>query len=222
MDITQLANAASSTGSAAQLPQTATTLSSDFETFLNMLTAQARYQDPLEPLDSSEYSAQLAQFSMVEQQVQTNDLLNALAVSLGSSNMAALAGWVGMEARAAVPMQFEGQPITVSPNPAAASDRVYLVAMNADGDEVSRREIPITSDAVTWDGLDVFGAPVPHGPYTFMVESQLEGEVILSEPAEVYGRVVEAQSYNNDTILIFEGGTAALASAVTALREAGV
>ena len=58
--------------------QAAAVLSSDFETFLQMLTAQARYQDPLEPIDSSEYASQLAQFSMVEQQVLSNDLLTSL------------------------------------------------------------------------------------------------------------------------------------------------
>jgi len=43
--------------------------------FLQMLTAQAQYRDLLEPIGSSEYAAQLAQFSMVEQQVLTNDTL---------------------------------------------------------------------------------------------------------------------------------------------------
>ena len=50
-------------------PSSTSALTSDFETFLKMLTTQARYQDPLEPLDSQEYASQLAQFSMVEQQV---------------------------------------------------------------------------------------------------------------------------------------------------------
>jgi len=68
---------------AAATPKKATGIASDFETFLKMLTAQARYQDPLEPIDSTEYSAQLAQFSMVEQQVQGNDLLTAMQAQLG-------------------------------------------------------------------------------------------------------------------------------------------
>ena len=80
-------------------------LVSDFETFLQMLTAQARYQDPLEPLDSSQYASQLAQFSMVEQQVLTNDTLVQLTGQTGAANLAALAGWVGMEARAVMPAQ---------------------------------------------------------------------------------------------------------------------
>ncbi|WP_367648781.1 flagellar hook capping FlgD N-terminal domain-containing protein [Ruegeria arenilitoris] len=60
-----------------------TGLASDFVTFLKMLTIQARNQDPLKPLDASEYASQLAQFSMVEQQVQTNDLLSTLGQALG-------------------------------------------------------------------------------------------------------------------------------------------
>ena len=47
-------------------------LSSDFETFLKMLTVQLENQDPLNPVDSADYAVQLATFSGVEQQVQTN------------------------------------------------------------------------------------------------------------------------------------------------------
>lgn len=50
-------------------------LSSDFEVFLQMLTAQMKYQDPLNPVDSTDYATQLATFSGVEQAVLTNDLL---------------------------------------------------------------------------------------------------------------------------------------------------
>ena len=73
-------------------------LSSDFDVFLQMLTAQARYQDPLEPVDSSEYASQLAQFSMVEQQVLTNDLVENLMSALTSSETGNMAQWIGMEA----------------------------------------------------------------------------------------------------------------------------
>ena len=111
-------------------------LTSDFETFLKMLTAQARYQDPLEPIDSTEYAAQLAQFSMVEQQVQTNDTLTALFAQMDSSNMASLAGWVGMEIRADTPVYFDGQPIAVSPGVAPTADAAYLVVTDTDGREV--------------------------------------------------------------------------------------
>ena len=81
----------------------ATNISADFETFLKMLTVQMQNQDPLNPIDSADYAVQLATFSGVEQQVQTNDLLKGLAASLGAAGLSEMAGWVGMEARTAAP-----------------------------------------------------------------------------------------------------------------------
>lgn len=75
MEISQNTSSAQASNSGFGTAATSSVLSSDFEVFLQMLTAQAEYQDPLEPIDSSEYAAQLAQFSMVEQQVMTNDLM---------------------------------------------------------------------------------------------------------------------------------------------------
>lgn len=198
-------------------------LSSDFQTFLRMLTAQARYQDPMEPIDSSQYAAQLAQFSMVEQQVQTNDLLTALYGAGETGSMSTLASWVGMEARALAPAHFNGAPITISPNPASLSDEVYLVVHDESGKEVQRIGLPVSAESYEWQGVDEDGAPLPEGIYEFTVESYAEGEQILAEPAEVYARVREAQVSGGETILILSGGMAIPASSVTALRspEAG-
>ncbi|UWQ91315.1 flagellar hook assembly protein FlgD [Rhodobacteraceae bacterium M382] len=204
-------------------PQPAATntsaLTSDFETFLKMLTAQARYQDPLEPIDSTEYAAQLAQFSMVEQQVKTNDSLTSLVGSIGTSQFSAMSNWVGMEARAAMPGHFDGSPITISPNPAAVSDSVELVVTDSSGAEVQRLPLPVSAEPYHWDGLNSSGAAFPSGNYSFTVESRQGGDVILTEPAQIYARVQEAQIQNGEVILILPGGQAILSSAVTALRE---
>ncbi len=195
-------------------------LSTDFETFLKMLTAQAKYQDPLEPIKSSDYAAQLAQFSMVEQQVFTNDLLTALSSQSGNTSMASLASWVGMEARAVSPGFFDGSPITVSPNPASVSDQVVLVVTDEFGREVQRQTLPISAEPIEWAGVDDDGNPFANGIYNFTVESYKDDEVILSEPAEVYGKVTEAQLQAGQVILILEGGQAILSTSVTALRDA--
>lgn len=194
-------------------------LSSDFETFLKMLTAQARYQDPLKPIDSTEYASQLAQFSMVEQQVQTNDTLAALFGQFGASNMASLSGWVGMEARAATPAYFDGTPILVSPDPAPGADAVQLVVSNAAGVEIQRLYIPGTSDPVEWSGRDETGARFLDGVYSFAVESLKDGETIQTQQAEVYGRIAEAQIREGNVVLILEGGQSVPATSVTALRR---
>lgn len=56
-----------------------------------MLTTQAKYQDPFELISFSKYAAQLVQFSMVEQQVQSNEILAHLTEQLGGSNLAGMA-----------------------------------------------------------------------------------------------------------------------------------
>ncbi|WP_146347485.1 flagellar hook capping FlgD N-terminal domain-containing protein [Phaeobacter marinintestinus] len=203
----------------AQTQVRATALASDFETFLKMLTAQAKYQDPLEPIDSSEYAAQLAQFSMVEQQVQTNEALAALHADIGLSNMAGLANWVGMEARAAMPAYFDGASISVSANPVSVADKVELVVRNSAGEEIDRKDIPVSAKTVEWAGQAAGGAIHPWGTYTFTVESYAGGSLISSEQAEVYDRITEAQAQGGEVVLIFEGGQAVVSTAVTGLRQ---
>ena len=72
-------------------------ITSDFETFLRMLTVQMQNQDPLNPVDSNDYATQLATFSGVEQAVLTNDLLTTLTTQLNSSGLADMAAWVGKD-----------------------------------------------------------------------------------------------------------------------------
>jgi len=195
-------------------------LTSDFKTFLKMLTAQARYQDPLEPIDSTEYASQLAQFSMVEQQVKTNDALTAMFDQMSITNMASLASWVGMEARAVTPAYFDGSPVTISPSPASAADRVDLVVLDESGNEIQRSEIPVSAEPLQWAGVDAGGDPFAEGTYSFVVESFKGDDLILSETAEIYGKVTEAQVQADQIILILEGGQAILSTSVTGLREA--
>ncbi|NOR32184.1 MAG: flagellar biosynthesis protein FlgD [Sulfitobacter sp.] len=195
-------------------------ISSDFETFLQMLTTQARYQDPLEPIDSSEYSAQLAQFSMVEQQVLSNDLLTALSAQLSGGGISQIASWIGMEARTTAPVEYSGSPITVLPTATAGADRAELVAYNAQGAEVQRGLIPVSNDPVQWAGVSSTGAALPNGNYSFMIESFKAGESIGETDATTYSRITEAQIEGGATHLVLAGGSKIATADVTALREA--
>src|SRR4051812_43519004 len=59
-------------------------LAENFDTFLSLLTAQLKNQDPLSPLDSNQFTQQLTQMTGVEQQLLTNDLLKKLISNTGS------------------------------------------------------------------------------------------------------------------------------------------
>lgn len=194
-------------------------ISSDFETFLKMLTVQMQNQDPLNPVDSSDYAVQLATFSGVEQQVQTNDLLRSLAGILGTSGMAQMAAWVGKEARAPVAAYYDGGPVTIAPNPAIIADTAEIIVTNAAGNEVERFNIPVSAEPVEWSGLDVNGNPRPTGLYSFEVVSLAGGEALARDTVDVYSTITEVRSQGGETVLILKGGAAIASSQVSALRD---
>ena len=216
MDISQVTS--TSTTSTLQTEAAETVISSDFETFLRMLTVQMENQDPLDPTDSSEYAMQLATFSSVEQQVLTNDLLASLTSQITTSGLSQMADWVGNEARAAMPAYFSGTPITVAPNPAAAADYVELVVYDADGNEVERTEIPVSADPVEWAGTSADGSPLANGLYQFNIESYSNDELILESISDVYATVTEVRSQTGNVYLMMAGDVSILASEVNAVR----
>ncbi len=193
-------------------------LTSDFETFLLMMTTQAQNQDPLEPMDSSEYASQLAQFSMVEQQIQTNDLLAELAVSLGSANLEELASWVGMEVRTTGAFHFDGEPAALVAHAAPTADSAYMVIRDSDGTVIDRHSVPTTQTEFVWAGTGSDGSPLPAGTYSATLESYDGDELLSEELAAAYNKVIEAQVGDDTVLLTLESGQVVPAGTVTAVR----
>src|SRR5438477_8551430 len=76
---TPLPTSSSSGSSGSSLSSTTdTTLAGNFQTFLTLLTTQLQNQNPLDPLDTNQFTQQLVQFASVEQQLKTNDQLTTL------------------------------------------------------------------------------------------------------------------------------------------------
>jgi flagellar basal-body rod modification protein FlgD len=215
MDVTSV-NAATTGASA---PPQATKITSDFNTFLRMLTVQMQNQDPLNPIDSADYAVQLATFSGVEQQVRTNQLLADLQGRFQQLGMAEMASWIGKEARSPAPVNYDGSAVTLSPNPAVGANRAVLVVKDAGGNLVSREEIPVSAEPYSWLGAGADGAPLPPGIYSIALESLNGDRVIDTRPVEYYARVIEAKGGGTSgTKLVLEGGIEVLASEVTGLR----
>ncbi|GHC51900.1 flagellar hook capping FlgD N-terminal domain-containing protein [Neogemmobacter tilapiae] len=206
------------------LPQTRTALetkasiNADFDLFLKMLTTQMKNQDPQDPMDSADFAVQLATFSGVEQQTKTNQLLTSLQGQIGMMGLSQMADWVGREARSTAPVWVDGQPVTLSPAPAQGASRAVLAVYNAQGQLVSRQDVPVSSAPIEWAPTDAAGNPLPQGQYTFKLESYQGEEKIDTKPVESYATVVEIRSGAFGTMVVMEGGAEIAASAVTALR----
>jgi flagellar basal-body rod modification protein FlgD len=165
---------------------------------------------------------QLATFSVVEQQVRTNDMLGNLSSQFGVMGMSQLAAWVGQEARAAGPVFLGTQSVTVSYNSPAGADRAELVARDRNGNLVGRETVPLGSGPYQWQGQDLQGNLLPQGVYNLSLESYRGGQQIgLPTQVESYARILEARSGASGTVLVLQGGIEVAATSVTALRMAG-
>lgn len=193
-------------------------VTSDFTTFLRMLTTQLQNQDPLDPVDSSDYAVQLATFSGVEQQVRTNNLLADLARRFDLLGMAQLSGWVGQEALTTAPVRFDGTPVTLIPDPVTGADSAVLVITDATGALVARETIPVDGEPYLWLGADAAGNPLPRGAYTISVESQRAGQVVETSPVASYARIEEARRGDTGVILRLAGGQEVDSSDILGLR----
>lgn len=198
------------------------TISADFETFLRLLTTQMQNQDPLNPMESTEFASQLAQFSAVEQQVRTNDLLVGLQAGLVTMGMGQLGGWIGMQARAEMPVNFEGQTVALSGVPHPLADRMELVVRGEDGAVVQEVQMPLGEDSFVWDGTGPDGERLPDGLYSFSIRNWSGEEMLEERGAMVYGTVAEAAVVAGEIWLTMEDGVSIPAGDVLGLGRPAV
>lgn len=195
-------------------------LASDFNTFLTLLTAQMQNQDPLNPADSTEFVAQLAQFSSVEQQIATNETLTSILETLTVSGQGSLVDWLGMEVKATVPAPFNGDPVEVYPQVSEIdATSAALIVIDGVGNVIAEQAFEPGSELVTWDGTVTGGGKAPPGSYEFGVRyGAANGETEVADAA-VFARVTEAKRSGADTTLILQGGGRVDASDVTGVRR---
>jgi flagellar basal-body rod modification protein FlgD len=161
-----------------------TSLANNFETFLTLLTAQLKNQDPLSPLDSKDFTNQLVQFSGVEQQLKTNDLLASLTENTKLSAGATAVAYLGKEATAntsTATLEAGGSTSWNYELPRNAQT-VTLRVLDQSGRVVATANGEATRGEKTfnWDGKDVSGRPVPAGTYRLEINaSAADGQAIV-------------------------------------------
>ena len=170
-------------------------------------------------MQGSDFAVQLATFSGVEQQAQTNKLLTELTQQMGGG-LGQLSDWLGREVRVAGPVWFGEKPLTLQVAPDPRADSVQLVVKTASGRELSREEIGAGKGQVDWFGRDALGGKLPDGLYQFRVESWQNGELIAEDEVGGYSRVVETELADGAVHLVLEGGVRAKSDQVEAVRSA--
>lgn len=199
--ITPTSNAGTATipaaGSAGADASSTTPEQDDFNNFLLLMTAQLRQQDPLQPLESTEFVAQLATFSSVEQQIKTNDKLDRMLEAVSQGQMQDAVAYIGQQVEVAddsVTVDGDG-PHRFGYELSEPVDQAVLRVLDAAERVV--REIPLETGAgrrhVEWNGRDNDGRTLPNGEYRVQVDTFENGELAATLGVSQNHRVQEAR-----------------------------
>lgn len=141
--------------------------------FLTLLVAQLENQDPLNPLDNTEITSQLAQMSTVQGIEQLNSQLSSLVDSLGDTQAVQASALIGNT------VLVPGASLTLSKgeayggvNLASAADQVTVSILDSTGKVIQTQKLGANEAGnvlFSWDGSTSSGTAATDGSYSFKV-----------------------------------------------------
>lgn len=177
--------------------------------FLMLLVAQLSAQDPLNPMDSREFSAQLAQFSALEQMTNVNKTLEDLVSAqqaMGNSSMISLIGkMVDVPGNSFQHTQGANSNLTYSLG--AKADSTQLEIYDVAGALVKTIKGPGAEggNLVTWDGRDNQGQAVQDGFYTFKIRATDANGKPVTATTFTTGLVTDVLFEKNEAFAVVNG-----------------
>ena len=178
--------------------------------FLKLLVTQLQNQDPMNPTDSTEFVAQLAQFSSLEQLSNVNDNLKVVQLFDQSINNAQAVNFVGKTVKASGSM-FElgtGETHEIQYQLGEDADAVYVSVYNSSGEIVKKIEMDqmtAGSQSVVWDGKDENGGAAPAGTYSFSLQAKNKDGEIMASAAFIEEIITGVSYHSGNTYLLAKG-----------------
>lgn len=181
-------------------------LAKDLNTFLSLLTSQLKHQDPLSPMDSTEFTQQLVQFAQVEQQMSQNDKLDKLVEAHNAGLAATAVSYIGNYVEAEgnqVPLQDGKGRFAYGVSEAAK--QVGILIKDHTGRVVRAVEGETTAGVhdFRWDGKDDEGNQLPDGTYSLaLTATGKEGSV--DTWTTIFGKVTGVTSKDDQVTLVMD------------------
>ncbi len=218
MEINPTSQAASATSaSAASSGQLAET----FDTFLTLLTTQLQHQDPLEPLDSNEFTQQLVMFTQAEQTIATNKNLESLLSLLQANTMTDALSYLGttIEASGSTTALVNGSatwhyelPVNASSVEISVTDQAGTVVATARGDGAKGQH------SFVWDGRNAAGVPQPEGLYQISVTAQDAAGGSIAATTSVSG-IVDGIELDGGQVILSVGAFSIPHNEISAVKQ---
>ena len=207
-----VASAISNATAASSNPSSSTgvtkdTLASNFTTFLQLLTTQLKNQNPLDPLDTNQFTQQLVQFAQVEQQLKSNDQLSTLVSLQKTAQQTQALAFVGMK------VAVEGKTAELKGNNATWGFLVNKPATatvniaNSAGATVYTGTFSVNAGAqnFVWDGRSNAGVLQAAGTYTLSVTARDASGQTTAVTTEIEGTVDSVDMTQNPPLLSISG-----------------
>ncbi len=203
---TPAASSSASTPSSTGTGTDAAALDQNFNQFLSMLTTQLQNQDPLNPMDTAQFTQQLVMFSQVEQQLKTNSTLSSL-LSMQSVNTTALGvSFIGKDVQAAGSTFTGGggstSALAYSLPTTAAKGTIAIT--DANGNVVFNQPINLATGThdFSWNGTNLDGTAAPAGTYTLTVSALDASGNAINTTGFVPGRVTSLETADDGTLML--------------------
>jgi flagellar basal-body rod modification protein FlgD len=163
------------------------TIAGNFQTFLTLLTTQLKNQDPLDPLDTNQFTQQLVQFAQVEQQLKSNDQLGTLVSLQQTAQQTAALNFVGetVGVTGATAPLSNGQATWALQVPKPATGQVTISSSTGQTVFTGNYQMNAGSQPFVWDGKDNSGLQWPDGNYTLTVTAQDASGQPVAVPTEI-------------------------------------
>jgi flagellar basal-body rod modification protein FlgD len=195
-------------------------LADNFDTFLQILTTQLRNQNPLDPLDTNQFTQQLVQFSGVEQQLKTNQFLEAMMTSTQNANNSQAVSYIGkiVTAEGSKTELVEGKATWHFATAKAAS--ITATVRDKDGNVVYTKTGTVKQgeSVFTWDGIGSDGRKKPEGSYSVTIEGRDGDGKLVDVATQMTGEVTGIDFSGSEPVLIV-GGAKVNLSSVLSVRQ---
>jgi len=185
-------------------------LTGNFDTFLQLLTTQLQNQDPMNPMDSNQFTQQLVMYSQVEQQINTNsNLQNLIGLTEGNAGSAAV-GYLGKDVTANTNGSgaLVGGTADWTYNLPSTPAKVTLTVTNSSGQVVYTQDASSSAtsgnNTFSWDGTQTNGnsGTAPDGNYTLSVTATDATGASITPAISFTGAVNEISFQNGVPVLM--------------------
>ncbi len=207
-------------GAQSSLVSSRNSIADNFDTFLSLLTTQLKNQNPLDPLDTNQFTSQMVEFTSVEQQLKTNEFLEALVISNLNSTYTEAVSFIGKTITSSgSSSQLADGEATWSYDVDANAENSVVTITDSFGNVVHTEETSLTAGegTFTWDGRDASGGQMPDGAYTITIDARNAEGAYVPVTTQMSGTVSGVDLSESEPVLIVDGARIYLSS-VTSVR----